>query len=135
MRVRFGSSLQGLTSQTTMEWQIPCHQSCGILANLMSWKVFVPSMCCCLGNFEPFPIPWQIWPTSLAYKVFQMCENLGCLCSWRYCRNWPEVSLRTGIAKLWRNLARYLRWAAWGGVMALAMFAVCERVRLAMGAV
>ena len=43
--------------------------------------------------------------------------------------------MRTGIAKLWRNLAEYRRWDAWTGVMALAMFAVCERVRLAMGAV
>ena len=33
------------------------------------------------------------------------------------------------------NLAGYLRWAAWAGVMALALFTVCERVRLAMGAV
>ena len=32
-------------------------------------------------------------------------------------------------------MAGYLRWAAWAGVMALATFAVCERVRLAMGAV
>ena len=32
-------------------------------------------------------------------------------------------------------MSGYLRWAAWAKVMALAMFAVCERVRLAMGAV
>ena len=30
-------------------------------------------------------------------------------------------------------MAGYLRWAAWAGVMALAMFVFCERVRLAMG--
>ena len=29
----------------------------------------------------------------------------------------------------------YLRWAAWAGVIALAVFAVCEQVRLATGAV
>ena len=32
-------------------------------------------------------------------------------------------------------MAGYLRWDAWSGVMALDMFAVCEFVRLAMGAV
>ena len=32
-------------------------------------------------------------------------------------------------------MAGYRRWAAWDGVMALDMFAFCERVRLAMGAV
>ena len=41
----------------------------------------------------------------------------------------------TGIARLCRNLSGYLRWAAWAGVMTLAVFAVCERVRLATGAV
>ena len=39
------------------------------------------------------------------------------------------------MAKLLRNLAGYLRCAAWAGVMALAIFAVCEGVRLEMGAV
>ena len=29
----------------------------------------------------------------------------------------------------------YLRWAAWAGVIVLAMFSICEHVRLAMGAV
>ena len=43
--------------------------------------------------------------------------------------------MRTGIAKLWIKLTGYLRWDAWEGVMAIAMFAVCERVRLEMGAV
>ena len=32
-------------------------------------------------------------------------------------------------------MAGYLRWDAWAGVMTLAMFAVCERVRLEMGSV
>ena len=32
-------------------------------------------------------------------------------------------------------MAGYLCWAAWARVMALAVFAACERVRLAMGAV
>ena len=101
----------------------------------MSLKVFVTSTRCCLGPFEPFPIPWQSQPSSLAYEVFQMCANLECLRSWRYCSDWPEVLLRTSIAKLWRNLSGYLCWASWDGVMALAMFAVCKRVRLEMGAV
>ena len=39
------------------------------------------------------------------------------------------------FAKLWKNLSGYLCWAAWDGVMALAMFAVYERVRLTMSAV
>ena len=39
------------------------------------------------------------------------------------------------MAKLLRNLAGYLRWATWAGVIALAVFTVCERVRLDMGAV
>ena len=43
--------------------------------------------------------------------------------------------MRTGIAKLCRNLAGYLRWAAWDGVMAPSIFTVCERVSVAMGAV
>ena len=41
----------------------------------------------------------------------------------------------TGIARLWRNLAGYRRWAAWAGLITLAMVAVCERVRVAIGAV
>ena len=40
-----------------------------------------------------------------------------------------------GIARLWRNLAGYCRWAAWAGVITLAMAVVCERVRVEMGAV
>ena len=32
-------------------------------------------------------------------------------------------------------MAGYLRWAAWAGLMTLAMFAVCEHVHLVMGAV
>ena len=43
--------------------------------------------------------------------------------------------MRTGIARLWRNLRGYLRWAAWAGVTTLSVFVVCERVRLATGAV
>ena len=39
------------------------------------------------------------------------------------------------MARLWRNLRGYLRCAAWEGVIALAVFAVCEQVRLATGAV
>ena len=41
----------------------------------------------------------------------------------------------TGISRLWRNLRGYLRWAAWAGVTTLAVFAVCEQVRMATGAV
>ena len=32
-------------------------------------------------------------------------------------------------------MSGYLRWAAWSGVMRLAVLTVCERVRLATGAV
>ena len=32
-------------------------------------------------------------------------------------------------------MSGYLRWAAWAGLIALAVLAVCERVSLAMGAV
>ena len=64
-----------------------------------------------------------------------MCAKFGCLRSWRYCNDCPEVSSRTGIARIWRNLAGYRRCAVWAGVITLAMAAVCERVRVAMGAV
>ena len=43
--------------------------------------------------------------------------------------------MRTGIARLWRNWAGYRRWDAWDELITLAMAAVCERVRVAMGAV
>ena len=64
-----------------------------------------------------------------------MCVNFGCLHSWRYCNNCPEVLSRTGIARLWRNLPGYRCWAAWDGVIILDIAAVCERVHAAMGAV
>ena len=64
-----------------------------------------------------------------------MCTNFRVLYSWRYCNDLPEVSSRTGIVRLWRNLAGYCLWAAWDGVITLAMDAVFERVRVAMGAV
>ena len=64
-----------------------------------------------------------------------MCANFGCLRSWRYCNDFLEVLSRTGIARLWRNWAGYRCWAAWAGVITLAMDLVCERVRLAIGAV
>ena len=64
-----------------------------------------------------------------------MCANFGCLSSWRYCNDCPEVLSRTGISRLWRKLAGCRRWAAWSGVIKLAMAAVCERVHLAMGGV
>ena len=41
---------------------------------------------------------------------------------------------RTGIARLWRNWAVYCRWAAWAGMIPPATAAVCERVRLEIGA-
>ena len=62
-----------------------------------------------------------------------MCANFGCLLSWRYCNDCSEVLSRTGISRLWRNLAGYCRWAAWDGVITLAMAAFCEGVRVAMG--
>ena len=43
--------------------------------------------------------------------------------------------MRTGIARLWRNWAGYCCLDAWGGVITLAMATVCDRVRLAIGAV
>ena len=46
-----------------------------------------------------------------------------------------EVLSRTGIARLWRNWSGYCRWAAWVGVITLAMAEVCECVCLAIGAV
>ena len=64
-----------------------------------------------------------------------MCSNLGCLRSWRYFNNFPEVLSRTGISRLWRNLSGYRRWAAWYGVITLVIAAVCERMRVGMGAV
>ena len=64
-----------------------------------------------------------------------MWANFGCLRSWRYCNNFPEVSSRTGIARLWIKWDVYRRWAAWDGVIPLATAAVCERVRLAIGTV
>ena len=64
-----------------------------------------------------------------------MCANLRCLRSWQYCNYCLEVLSRTGIARLWRNLAGYLRWAAWAGVITLAVSAVCEHVCAAIGAV
>ena len=64
-----------------------------------------------------------------------MCTNFGFSRSWIYCNDCPVVLSRTVIARLWRNLAGYCRWAAWPGVITLAMAAVCERVRAEMGAV
>ena len=64
-----------------------------------------------------------------------MCANFGCLRSWRYCNDFLEVSSRTGIVRLWRNLAGYPLWDAWDGVITLAMDTVYERVRVEMGAV
>ena len=64
-----------------------------------------------------------------------MCTNFRVLYSWRYCNDLPEVSSRTGTVRLWRNLAGYCRWAAWAGVITLAMAALFERVHVTIGAV
>ena len=56
-----------------------------------------------------------------------MCANFGCLRSWDF-NDCPEVSSRTSIARLWKNLAGYRRWAAQDGVITLAMAVVCECV-------
>ena len=39
----------------------------------------------------------------------------------------------TGIARLWRNWAGYYHFAAWDGVITLAVAVVCDRVLLAIG--
>ena len=43
--------------------------------------------------------------------------------------------MRIGIARLWRNWYGYRRWAAWDGVITLAMADVCDRVCLEIGPV
>ena len=62
-----------------------------------------------------------------------MCKNFGCLRSWRYYKSCPEISLWTGISRLWRNWAGYCRLFTWAGVMALTMEVVCDLVRWAIG--
>ena len=62
-----------------------------------------------------------------------MCENFGCLRSWWYCNICPEVSSRTGSARLWINWAGYRRLAAWARVMTLSTAVVCYQVRQAIG--
>ena len=62
-----------------------------------------------------------------------MCANFGCLWSWQYSKSFPEVFLRTGIARIWRNWAGYHRLATWDGVMTLAMEVVCDLLRRAIG--
>ena len=64
-----------------------------------------------------------------------MCANFECLRSWRYCNDCPEVLSRMGISRLWRNLAGYFRTDAWARVTIIVMAAVCDCVRLAIGAV
>ena len=62
-----------------------------------------------------------------------MCANYRCLRSWRYFNSCPEVSLRTGITRIWRNWAGYCHLAAWSGVMILGMAVVCYRLRRSIG--
>ena len=62
-----------------------------------------------------------------------MCENFGCLRSWRYFNYCLEFLSRTGISRLWRNWAGYCCLSAWDRVITLSVAVVCERLRLAIG--
>ena len=93
----------------------------------------MPSTRWFLGHLDTFLTPWHSRPISLAYDVFCMCANCGCLRSWRYCNDCPEVLSRKGIVKLWANWAGYCRLAAWARVITLAVAVGCARVRREIG--
>ena len=62
-----------------------------------------------------------------------MYKKFWCLRSWRYYKSCTEVSLRTGIYRLWINWDGYCHLAAWAGVMTLDMEVVCDLERQEIG--